>query len=489
MPLTSAQALAKLASLYDRLVKRRPDIDKYNRYFRGDQPLAYASDEWKAFHKGRFGKFSDNWCGVVANSPSERLKVNGFRLGDDTDPVSDDERQLIRAWHLNEMDAQSSQGFLQSIIAKRSAVLVWGDENDEPIVTWEHPAQVLVDYNPAIPWRRRAAIKAWVEGDIEFATLYTSDEVWKFQRQMIAGAAVNGTTDSGLYVPAATYGGGGWKPRENTGDDAWPIANPFDLVPIVEFPNRPMLGGEPLSDIAGTMAMQDAINLLWAYLFGAADYASMPARVIMGQEPPKIPVLDDSGQKIGEKPVDIEELKRGRLLWLTGQNTKVDQFEPAKLDVFTQVITQAVRHLAAQTRTPMHYIVGELTNVNGETLQAAESGLVKKVEEVQLFAGPAIREINRLIALVLDRPRVAEACRTGTVQWADPETRTTAQAADAALKDRQIGFPLLWVAERRYGLSQAELERLQLMLEEEASDPTLERVLRGLTDDTDNAGA
>jgi hypothetical protein len=74
----------------------------------------------------------------------------------------------------------------------------------------------------------------------------------------------------------------------------------------VEFANRPMLGGEPLSDIAGTIAMQDAINLLWAYLFVAADYASMPARVVMGQEPPKMPILDENGQKIGEKPVDIE---------------------------------------------------------------------------------------------------------------------------------------------------------------------------------------
>lgn len=486
MPLTSDQAIDRVDALYSRLAARRPSIEKLNNYFRGDQPLAYASEEWQKFHKGRFGKFSDNWCGVVANSPSERIKVNGFRVGEDVEALSDDERRLMRSWALNEMDAKSSQGFLQSIIAKRSAVLVWGDSNDEPVMTWEHPAQVIVDYDPQ-SGRRRAALKAWIEGDTEHATLYTADEVWKYERPTVAGTAVSGTTTSGLYVPAGSYGNGGWTPRENTGDDVWPIRNPLGLVPMVEFPNRPMLGGEPLSDIEGTTSMQDAINLLWAYLFGAADYASMPARVIMGQEPPKIPILDDQGQKIGEKPVEIEELKRGRLLWLTGQNTKVDQFEAAKLDVFTGVITQAVRHLAAQTRTPMHYIVGELTNVNGETLQAAESGLVKKVEEIHLFCGPAVREVNRLQALVMNQPALADACRTGTVQWADAETRTTAQAADAAVKDRQIGFPLLWVAERRYGLSQTELVRLEAMLEAEATDPVLEQVLRGMG--AEDAGA
>ena len=378
------------------------------------------------------------------------------------------------------MDAQSSQGFLQSIIAKRSAVIVWGDESDEPVVTWEHPAQVLVEYDPQMPRRRLAAIKAWLEGDIEMATLYTADEVWKFQRH----AVVNGSTISGLFVAGLTDLGG-WVPRERTGDDVWPISNPLGLVPVVEFPNRPMLGGEPLSDIAGTVSMQNAINLLWAYLFGAAYYASMPARVIMGQEPPKIPVLDAAGQKIGEKPVEPEALTRGRLLWLTGQTTKIDQFEPAKLDTFTDVINIAVRHLAAQTRTPVHYIVGELTNVNGETLLAGETGLVKKVEESQLFFAPPVREMFHLAALVRGQKDVAEACRSGFVQWADAETRTTAQAADAALKERQIGFPLAWLAEKRFGLTQAETARLMAMVEAEANDPTLERVMRGLNESSD----
>lgn len=483
MPLTLDQALAKVSRLYRQLTDRRGDVLKLNAYFRGEQPLAYASREWAEFHQGRYRDFSDNWCGVVGNSPAERIRLTSFRIGDDARaPLSDAERTLWRDWSLNEMDAQSSQGFLQSIIAKRSAVIVWGDDDDEPLVTWEHPSQVAVEYDAVTGRRRVAALKCWVEDDLELATLYTADEVWKFQRARVAGQVVNGRTRAGLYV-AGTYvptvGTGGWVQRARRGDDdTWPIENPLGVVPVVEFPNRPMLGGEPLSDIAGTMAMQDAVNLLWAYLFGAADFASMPARVVMGQEPPKVPVLDENGQKVGEKPVDREELTRGRLLWLTGQNAKIGQFQEASLSVFTDVINVAVRHVAAQTRTPVHYIVGELSNVNGETLLAGETGLVKKVEEFQLFAAPPMREVFRLMALVRGDQQTAEACRVGRVGWADAETRTTAQLADAALKDRQIGFPLRWIAQRRYGMSQQDLDDLQAMLEQEADDPLMARVLR-----------
>jgi hypothetical protein len=473
--------------LYDRLNQRRPEIDSFENYFKGKSGrLAYGTKEWAELHEKRFTNFSDNWCGVVGSAPGERTAIDGFRLGEDTDPLSEDERSLFRDWELNDGPMQASQGFLQSTIAKRSYVLVWGDRDDEPVMTWEHPAQVIIAYDPGTR-RARFALKAWIDGDHEFGTLYTPDEVWKWQRPQVAGEVINGQTRSGLYVASKTFGStGGWEPRDLaiSGDDAWPITNPMGLIPLVEFPNRPLLGNEPLSDIAGAMAMQDAVNLLWAYLFVAADYASMPARVVLGQEPPKMPVLDANGQKIGEQPIDQEALRKGRLLWLTGQNSKIGQWDAAKLDVFTQVINVAVKHIASQTRTPIHYIVGDLGNVNGETLTATETPLAMKVRESHKFYTPAVRGVFQRMALVRGDADLAEACRTGRVQWGNPETRSEAQLADAALKDRSVGFPLQWVAEKRYGLKQDEIDRLMTMVEREQSDPVLQQALRevGTTD-------
>jgi hypothetical protein len=473
------EALKQVDRLYRLLLKRRPEIEKNNRYYRGEQPLAYASAEWKSFHGDRYKGFSDNWCGVVANAPAERLRTTGFRLPSDDrvdSALSADEKTLWDWWSVNELDLQSSQGYLASIVSKRSLALVWGDDDDEPVVTWEDAAQMYLDVDPQDARNRRYALKVWTDGGLECATLYTPTEVWKFQRQTQSVAVHGDRTSGGLYVPPSTstsYAAtGGWQPRQPAGDDTWPIDNPMGVVPVVEFPNRPMLGGEPLSDIAGTIAMQDAINMLWAYLFVAADYASMPARVIMGQEPPKVPILDADGQKIGEKEVAIRDLAQGRLLWLTGQNTKVDQFERAHLDAFTSVIEVSVGHVGAQTRTPPHYLVSNkgLSNLSGDALKAAETGLVKRVEEEQLFLSPASRELFRLMALAAGRKDLAEKARRGVPQWKDAESRSEAQLVDALQKLKAIGFPFQWLAER-YGLSQTEVVRLvQLKQAEQASD-------------------
>jgi hypothetical protein len=322
---------------------------------------------------------------------------------------------------------------------------------------------VIVSYDPEHPRKRVAALKMWDgEDGNEYATLYTADELWKYSRKA--------ATTSGLYLPrgASRWSeAGGWMPRDVQGE-SWPLPHDLGRVPIVEFPNRPMLDGNPMSDIDGAMAMQDAINLLWAYLFGAADYASMPARVIMGQAPPKLPILDDQGNKIGERDIPAEDLRNGRLLWLTGQNASISQWDAAKLDVFTEVIEVAVAHLAAQTRTPAHYLIntGSAANAPAQDSIMAESGMVKKVEEFQLFSNSPIREVHYLGAKVRDDQRAADLALTGIPLWKNAAMNTHSQLSDSLTKARQMGFPFAWIAEQ-YGLSQPEVARVLAMREAE----------------------
>lgn len=461
--LTPEQAIAKVNTLYAELDNRRPVIEKRERYFDGKQPLAYASDEWKKFHQDRYASFSDNWCEVVGRAAPERQVPFGIRLGDDVEAQSPDEKILWRDWEINEGPAQSAQGFLSGAIADRSVALVWGDDEDEPILTWEHASQAIVGYS--LEGRRQsvAALKAWLEDGVEYATLYTSDEVWKYQRKT---ASV-----SGLHLPASFRQSGNWEPREGV---EHVVSHDMGVVPMVEFPNRPLLKTGPISDIDGTMAMQDAINLFWAYLFTAADFASMPARVVMGQEPPKIPILDANGQKIGEKAVDGEALKAGRMLWLSGQKTTIGQWDAAKLDIFTNVLNVMVKHTASKTRTPIHYIMGELGNVNGDTLTATELPLAKKVNEGNKHLTGPMREVFRRFALVRGDQKVADACRTAVVQWQNPETASDSQTADAAVKAKTVGWPFEAILERIYGLSQPEIQRvLQQRDAEGTSDPVI----------------
>jgi len=481
--LETDEALRLVTRIYTRIIARRPTIETREQYHRGDQPLNFATKEWKDANASRYKDFSDNWCRPVVDAEGERIRHTGIKLPGGKDKAAG---KLWNQWLANEMEMQSSQGFITTLVADRSFVLVWGTNGDEPIVTWEHPSSVEIEYDWENPRLRKAALKTWADDTTEFATLYTPEELWKFERpRFLPEDERQSQTQQGRVRSAENTG---WVPRL-VDQEPWPIVNPMGVVPIVEIPNRPMLGNDPLSEIQGVMPMQDAINLLWAYLFLSADYASMPARVVLGQGPPMVPVLDSNGIKIGDRAVDIKELAEKRILYMSGKETKIDSWEAAKLDVFGDVIEMAVGHIAAQTRTPPTYLVSKtgMSNVNGTGLKASEIGLVKKTLEFQLFATPAIREVYRLMALAMGETKLARRTKLATITWMNPEIRSEAELADMLVKKAALGYPLEYLMELD-GLDPRSIERVMEMVKAEREDPQLTAAMRELSTDANPAG-
>jgi hypothetical protein len=476
-----ADAARKLTQrIYTRLNNRRPDIERAESYYEGDQPLNFATDEWKKANASRYADFSDNWCGTVVNAEAERLKPIGV-----TNMPKGAASKLWDALQMNEFDAQFSQGAVTALTAKRCFVIVWGDPDGEPIVTFEHPSSVEIEYDWENPRLRTAALKTWVDEDDEYATLYTADDVWKWIRPRVTPAnELESMSEQQREEYAAS---GGWNPREGAADDSWPVPNKLGVVPVVEIQNRPTLKGDPLSEIQGVMPMQDAINLLWAYLFLAADYASMDARVMLGTQPPMIPILDADGKPIGQRPVDMKDLRERRLITITGDNAKIDSWKAASLDIFTDTIEIAVGHIAAQTRTPPHYLVANkgISNLSGDALKSAEIGLNKKAGEFITFTDPQLREVLRLVALVRGDAKTAQATRLARIVWESPEIRSEAQLADALLKKAQMGYPFEYLLELD-GRGPAEIKKIMKLRKaelDEALGAGAQMAVQGAIDD------
>lgn len=469
--------------IYLRLNNRRPEIEKAENYYIGKQPLSFATKEWQDANAARYSGFSDNWCASVVNAEAERLKPTGLT---NLDKVA--ARTIWDQLLYNEFDMQFSQGVITTLTARRSYVIVWGDRDGKPIVTFEHPSNVEIEYDWENPRLRKAALKTWVDESKEFATLYTPDEVWKWERPR---QTEKNERDSQAEQSRTSYAAdGGWQMREVAGDDTWPLRNPLGVVPVVEIGNRPTLKGDPVSEIQGVMPMQDAINLLWAYLFLAADYASMDARVILGTEPPKIPILDKmTGAVIGTRAVEMKDLREKRLLTLTGENAKIDSWKAAALDIFTNTIEVGVGHISSQTRTPPTYLVSKtgMSNVNGEGLKAAEIPLVMKSNEFITFTDPSLRDVSSLVALVMGDEALAQVVRLATVTWASREIRSESQMADALVKKKQAGYPLEYLMELD-GLDPATIDRVMAMAEAEKRDAQLEAATRELSNIANPSG-
>jgi hypothetical protein len=469
MALTLEQAGQLADILMAELQRRSGKVRTATHYFEGHVSLRFATEQYRKYFEETYSGFSDNWVAPVAEAPVERLAVVGVKAAGQVS--ADDE--LWGVWQRNGLDADSQLGFLGAGLGGRSYALVWGnpDDEDTPIVTFEDATQAIVQYEPGSRRRRRAGLKTWQDGHCEYVTLYLKDEVWKLKRPHGAEERKSPLLSQAEEVEKT------WDLRQ-TGDEPNPQVNPMGLVPLVELPNRPLLVGDPISDVSGVIAMQDAVNLIWSQLFTASDAASFPQRVILGAQTPKTPILDKNGQVIGSKPVPLDKFAVDKVLMLSSEKASIGSWPAANLEAYTKVIEVAVGHIAAQTRTPQHYLVGKMANLSGDALIAAETGQVKKVQQKQLWYGQALREVFQLIALARDEGAKARALAGGTVMWADAESRSMAQLTDSLLKLKQIGFPFEALA-LRYGLTPTEVADLMAMREKEAAIDPVSALLNG----------
>ncbi|WP_051165725.1 phage portal protein [Amycolatopsis orientalis] len=467
---TIEDASALVDVMYNELRNRRPAIHTIDRYYRGDHRLKFASEQFAKYHADRYKGFADNWVPLVSDAPVERLTWQGIHANGEAQA----DKEIWRVWQTNGLDVDSQLGFLGAINSGRSFVLVWGNPDDEqtPMVTFEDASQCIIAYVPGSRRLRRAALKTWQDGNREFATLYLPDEVWKFERPLSqntkthADAAIDEELDK-------------WATRDMGDSEPNPQPNPMGVVPMVELQNKPTLLADPISDVTGVISMQDGVNLLWSLLFTASDYAGFKQRLILGAERPMIPILDDKGTVIGERPVDMERFAIDRIAFVTDENAKVAEFSETNLTAFTEIIETAIGHIAAQTRTPQHYLIGKIANLSSDALIAAEGGLVKRTQEKQLWFGAAIREAAALIALAQGNTAKAEALRAGRSLWADEEFRSQSQLADALLKLSQVGFPFEYLA-AKWGLTPQEVAEVVEMRRRQAETDPIAEIARNL---------
>ncbi|WP_128092255.1 phage portal protein [Streptomyces resistomycificus] len=438
-------ALWWLERLWDELQERRKYVELMRQYCCGDHPLPMIQDKARVAFQRLLRQARSNYVGLVVDATAERMQIDGFRLGD----AEAGDPEAWRIWQANNLDADSDLVITEAVKVGRAFMLVAPNPDDAttPMVTAEDATQAIVAYRPGSRRERAAGLKCWEDdwtGEL-MATVYLPDAIHKFR------------------APKPKHGVIGqpkWVAREVQGEP-WPAKNPLGAVPLVEVPNRPDLLGEAHSEIEDVLDTQDRINKTLIDRLMAQEFSAFRQRWATGYELPE----DENGQ-----PIEPFKAAVDRLWVAEDPNVKFGEFSATDLTPYLKAVDADVQHMAARTRTPAQYLLGQLSNVNGETLKATESGLVSKVRQRQRPLGEGMEEVVRLTLKAAGDGR--DLARIETI-WHNPEFRTEGELVDALVKMSTLGVPheALW---ERWGASQTEIAQWSQL-----RDQAAERIVGG----------
>lgn len=428
-----------LGRLYGKLVDRRSGLTQLDNYYEGDQRLRFAAERFrKAFGK-QFYPFSENVCPLVVDTLEQRLDVIGFRV--DTGRKGVFSGQFEDVWQTNQMDAESEIAHSEALTLAAAYVLVWNTDESEtdPLITVESAHEMIVEHTPGSRRTRAAALKAWHDdwtGHIH-ATLYLPDDVHKYRSTRKVDPKMRGNRDVA------------WERREVEGEP-WPLPNRIGRVPVVPLYNRPRLRRPPRSEIADVIPSQDVINKLTMDMLVASEFAAFRQRVLIGVDVPKDP---ETGQVVE----DYWKQSLEAFLILPNENAKATSIEATDLNNYVQAIEHEVQKVATRTQTPPHIFFLRGQFPSGESIVAAESGLVTKARRRMRHFEDGWEEVGEMSFLVMGKRVPLTAIQT---VWKDPESRTEAQHADAVGKKRQMLEVPLTQAWADIGYTPAEIERM-----------------------------
>jgi hypothetical protein len=461
--------------LYEKLKVRQEQVTFFDDYYSGRHPLPWLATQAREEFRRILEMTRSNYMGLVCDAVVERVNVEGFRFG--PDDKADDE--TWRIFQFNHLDQDSDTAWLESTISGTSHFKVSPNRDDPkfPHVHIVHASQVIVEHVPGTNRRKRAAaLEVWEDdwtGGLR-ATLYLPDDtdnvlrIYKYQ-------ANKEPVQEGTATVTVSYIKPQWQVWERPDEEWGGAVSELSVVPIIEIPNNPRLLTGGISELYDLTDIQDRINKTLADRLITQDYGAFPQKWISAW-----PEEDNAGNPT--PPIDVG---RNRIITTDIKEAKFGQFGAADLDPYSAAKREDVKDIASRSRTPAQYLLGELTNVNGETLKASESGLVSKVKQRRKPWGEAIEETMRL-ARQLAGLKGTDSSGESTEHmmetiWSNPEYRTEGELVDAVVKKLQVGIASLRQAREDAGYSVTQIKRLEQEDRQQAvnaMEPLIQRALR-----------
>lgn len=439
-----------LEGLSRSLDEQEPHLRTWDAYYAGVQPLAFLSPEAREALGNRLSALVTNYPRLVVESIAERLRVTGFTV--DGEPLTD----VWEAWELSEFDELHTVAHVEALTLGRSFVSVWATTDGAPALSVESAHEVAVLRDP-ITREVTAAAKRWREDGRAHAVLFLPDRVYSY----VSSARV----PEGGQIPPE-----GWQHVRN-------VVNPLGVVPVVPLVNRGrLLDVDGVSEMSQVVDLTDATSKLMSDLMVSSEHFARPRRWVTGLEIREEPRRDDQGNVVYDEtgdpvmdPVQPFPTNDGQLkLWQAEEaEAKFGQFDGADLTAYSDAIKVLRESISAVSGLPGH-MLGVMNDnpTSADAIRSAEASLVARAYARQRSFSPSWAKVAKLTAAVANGSRPV---RVQTV-WANPETRTVAQEADATAKLVQAGILPVEEALARLGYTPEQIENLRSMTVRAALD-------------------
>lgn len=392
---------------------------KYRRIaaaWNGNSPAAFMSKKSREALDDRLSRLGVNYPRLVVNSKVDRLSVSGF-VSRETGEIDAEAWQL---WQRAGMISRSEQMHTDYYLFGAAYATVWGTLDGRPAVTAGTPLSTCVQTDPATG-EILASLRRLKVRDGTKAILFEPDQATVFK------------STSPDYIA----GPGGWTVESVT-------ENPFGIVPTV-----PFIREQSSEDVAGTSAVEDILDLsdaqskILSDAMVTSEHFARPRRWATGLE-----IEED--EETGEI---IDPFRKESHLQSESPDTKFGQFNSADLSGYENLIATITQQIGSLTGLPPHYLgLHGDQPANADGVRAAEAQLASAAYSDHRQLDTPWSRVAQLLRAVND-DGIDPAGTDAKPVYSSPEIRTPAQAADAALKLRDIGIPLETVLIETLGYS------------------------------------
>lgn len=443
--------------------KDQPRVQRIDRYVQGDHDGPYMPEKADDEYRKLAERAIMNMIPLLINSPAQALYVDSFRRGQGQ-PM-DQWRSLPEwiHWQESRLDAKQLAIHRGALTYGHSFTLTELNPKFNKVITKGLSAQstsaVYVDpANDIDPYAALTITRFPNSAAKTKAARLGAARLWDGINEYRVTFASLGDLDSVRVSRGFKHG--------------------HTECPVTRFAASVDLEGRTMGVVEPNIAVQDRINQTVFDLLVAQTYGSFKVRTVTGMAPPLMrwtqdwidagttpylgitppegteagdPVIDPHTGKAIPEPIN---LSAKRFLFAEDEKVRFGSLDSTSLEGYIKSLDMSIRHLAAMTQTPPHYLLGEIANLSAEALQTAETALLRKVEEYRKSFGESWERVFRLAA-ALNGDSAAAQDFSGEVLWRETTMRSLSQTADALVKLKELGIPMvgLWnrVPERTRG--------------------------------------